>query len=371
MEEQYLNDFQSILSEEEVGEVSDVTLFALLHNKVGACFHDGPQFITAHPAMQLLFEQSLRKASLDILGTDLSSTFYWDFTVEGDTMGPNWPDSIIYSDDWFGAVKTAEEDNWQMTTGRFANATMKRWKGPRVPFLEDKDMYSPYGFLSDPCISTTSEVIQRSTSFCGIETKQTMPPMTNIVKCLEAYDTLQTIEACLETNVHANLHSLHGGAWECGFDMQALADSDSHKYPQRVLDFISVDNFNPWYKYARSYNYYQCTEGDSPMWPCDVTDGMCGGPGEFKNWGRLSKNESEIWKEGNLVMAFYSGAAQGSGFVQSIGGDSDDLDSLGHKMVMDWNAKYKWKVSKNVTYISRPPCLLSSDCFSFAFSIYP
>ena len=57
MEEQYLNDFQSILSEEEVGEVSDVTLFALLHNKVGACFHDGPQFITAHPAMQLLFEE--------------------------------------------------------------------------------------------------------------------------------------------------------------------------------------------------------------------------------------------------------------------------------------------------------------------------
>ena len=212
MEEQYVNDFQSIL---DIEDVSDVTLFALLHNKVGACFHDGPQFITAHPALQLVFEHSLRKASSEKLGTDLSSTFYWDFTIEGDTMGPKWPSSIIYDDEWFGPVKTKADDNWQMTTGRFKDATMKRWRGARVPFLEDNNMYSPYGFLSDPCVSSTSTVLQRSTSFCGIETKQTMPPMTNIVHCLSTYDTLQEIEACLETTVHANLHSLHGGAWDC------------------------------------------------------------------------------------------------------------------------------------------------------------
>ena len=115
------------------------------------------------------------------------------------------------------------------------------------------------------------------------------------------------------------------------------------------MDFISVDNFNPWYKYARSYNYYQCTEGDSELWPCDVDDLPCGGHSNFKNWGRL-KNETEIWKEGNLVMEFYQGAAQGAGFIEAIGGDSSDPDSLAHSMVKDWHAEYKWTVSAGTTH---------------------
>jgi hypothetical protein len=125
--------------------------------------------------------------------------------------------------------------------------------------------------------------------------------------------------------------------------MQAMVDKDPKKYPQELMDFISVDNFNPWYKYSREYEWYQCTEGDSPMWPCDLDDKMCGGHSQFKSWGRM-QNESDIWKEGNLIMEFYHGAAQGEGFITAIGGDSDDPESLGHKMVKDWNAEYKWTV---------------------------
>ena len=62
------------------------------------------------------------------------------------------------------------------------------------------------------------------------------------------------------------------------------------------------------------------------------------------------KNETEIWKEGNLVMEFYQGAAQGAGFIEAIGGDSSDPDSLAHSMVKDWHAEYKWTVSAGTTH---------------------
>merc|ERR1719329_1892771 len=128
---------------------------------------------------------------------------------------------------------------------------MKRWQGDKAPWKLDRDMYSSYGLLSDPCVPTTSTTLQRSTSFCGIKDPQSMPGMTNIVHCLSTYMNLIDIEACLETNVHANLHSLHGGAWDCAFDLQALVDTDPHMYPQTLMNYISVYQFNPWYKYAR------------------------------------------------------------------------------------------------------------------------
>jgi len=217
MEQQYLEGFQSILDKDAYGNVSDATLFALLHNKVGTCYHDGPQFLTAHPAMQVLFEQSLRKASALTLSTDLSSSFYWDFTIEGDTLGTEWHKSVIYRDSWFGPVKTLKEDNWHMASGRFKDAPMKRWKGDAAPWNLDRAMFSSYGILSDPCVPSTSEVLQRSTNFCGIENPQALPPMENVVHCMSTYMNLIDIEACLETTVHANLHSLHGGAWDCAF----------------------------------------------------------------------------------------------------------------------------------------------------------
>ena len=151
-----------------------MTLFALLHNKVGACFHDGPQFITAHPALQPL-RAPLRKASSEKLGTDLSSTFYWDFTIEGDTMGPKWPSSIIYDDEWFGPVKTKADDNWQMTTGRFGRHHEALARRAR-PFLEDKNMYSPYGFLSDPCVSSTSTVLSAPRASAASRPSRPCPP---------------------------------------------------------------------------------------------------------------------------------------------------------------------------------------------------
>ena len=122
--------------------------------------------------------------------------------------------------------------------------------------------------------------------------------------------------------------------------MQALTDTDPHKYPQKLMDYVSVYQFNPWYKYARSYGFYSCTEGFSEDWPCDLDDATCGATSDIWDWSESAKNETEVWKWGNIAMEVYMSSARADGFITEIG--SDDPASLNHKLVQEYGAKYKW-----------------------------
>ena len=117
-------------------------------------------------------------------------------------------------------------------------------------------------------------------------------------------------------------------------------DTDPHMYPQTLMNYISVYQFNPWYKYARSYEFYQCVEGMDADWPCDLTDADCGATFAIKDWSVGAVNETEVWKWGNIAMEIYMTSARSSGFITEIG--SDDAESLNHDLVKVYGAKYKW-----------------------------
>jgi hypothetical protein len=49
-------------------------------------------------------------------------TPYWDFTIESYQYGDGeWYQSNIYSNDYFGPVKTSSSDGYEMKTGYFTN----------------------------------------------------------------------------------------------------------------------------------------------------------------------------------------------------------------------------------------------------------
>ena len=76
------------------------------------------------------------------------------------------------------------------------------------------------------------------------------------------------------------------------------------------------------------------------MWPCDLDDktavtvGLKAGA-HAERVGHLERQPDH----GVLPRR-----CAGRGLHPAIGGDSDDPESLGHKMVKDWNAEYKWTV---------------------------
>jgi hypothetical protein len=173
--------------------------FAALHSTQLYCYHGGEMFLTAHPAFQLWFEDSLRAVDPTI-----STTFYWDYELDTALYGPTWfSESPVYKDDWFGSVMGDAATEYKVTTGRFANQRVST-HGPDDPF--SIGTYNSFGSIGAGCDNTASAVIQRSVNFCGLQTQQTFAPVKTMVDCMMTNKELLSVDLCLEQNVHGNLH---------------------------------------------------------------------------------------------------------------------------------------------------------------------
>ena len=122
--------------------------------------------------------------------------------------------------------------------------------------------------------------------------------MTNIVHCLSTYDTLQEIGlasgrpstptctactaadcseggclaifvACASMSTCLPTPFLNKIRATTKTDMQAMVDKDPKKYPQELMDFISVDNFNPGTSTARASG--TSAPSDCPCGPATLT----------------------------------------------------------------------------------------------------
>ena len=171
----------------------------------------------------------------------------------------------------------------------------------------------------------------------------------------------------METNVHGNLHSLNGGAWDCHYDFEALSEANPYMFPKKILNFIAVDSFNAWFKYstgtvrglhsphlasprigcdrigsdrsstplircvqinrpsiadhqtrasaniaAHQYNWSSCIQhGKDANWPCDLDDLSCG---EITSYVDFTEGggytDEEIWDIGRDILLFYSSSYQ-------------------------------------------------------------
>lgn len=148
---------------------------------------------------------------------------------------------------------------------------------------------------------------------------------------------------CLEINVHGNLHSLHGGAWDCYSDLSELSTADPTTYPKKLMDFIGVSAFNLWFKEMQGDdNTYDCTTQKtlkvmSGGWPCDRDDSACAEVVhnvDFSSSGNVSDAELYLGFA-NVPLEFMYETQRGKGFLEPIDESVDiELHTLG--------AWYKW-----------------------------
>jgi hypothetical protein len=110
--------------------------------------------------------------------------------------------------------------------------------------------------------------------------------------------------------VHANLHSLHGGAWNCAHDFAALVESDPEKYPSKVMDWLAVNSFNIWFQQMFQYGGFKCVEKTDADFPCAIGDGECGNVYDVVDFAAM--NAVELWGfYGNKMMAYLASSFRG------------------------------------------------------------
>ena len=109
------------------------------------------------------------------------------------------------------------------TTHPADGESLQGWLGvydPGAAKYPDSD-HSPYGFVSNPESTNPSRALQRTNNFCGMENAQGFPSCARLRDCFSNFTSLYDFDLCVENNVHANLHGLHGGLWDCPVDLEA------------------------------------------------------------------------------------------------------------------------------------------------------
>ena len=188
-----------------------------------------------------MLEESLRAVDPSI------SHPYWDFMIDA---GRDWQNSTVFSDDFFGPVRTSAADDWVVASGPFAYL-------PSV--WDESGAYSEianenaYGVITETFNPIKSPYMQRSSQFCGRENKQPMAGCADAIHCMNSKRTLGEWDLCLEINVHANLHPWMGGCWDChgGDDWGTLTARNATFWPEDVLDFVGPNLATIWNSMSR------------------------------------------------------------------------------------------------------------------------
>ena len=114
--------------------------------------------------------------------------------------------------------------------------------------------------MSSPVSTASSRYVQRTNRFCGLKNEQPLPSCGALEACFlnKTGDGLLAFELCVENEIHANLHGVHGGYWDCPVDLDAFADA--HAWASRpLLSFLTATIAeNVLTKPQKVFDYVQC-----------------------------------------------------------------------------------------------------------------
>jgi hypothetical protein len=229
-----------------------------LHNMKDEKYHNNLFFLTSHPVMQIKCDQSL-------IAVDPTVTLsYWDFTMDAH-LGRDWAKSPIYQEDWFGPVATSKESNYRVT-GTFHD----------VKLVYDKDesqfpkaYHGLAGYLAGSSSSLTSEHLQRSNQYCGFSSVQGQSECANVQICFDKFassSNLREFDICMEHYVHANLHTMHSGQWDCSISWSDFYEEHEEWLDEMLLSILAVHASGISVDYI-SKGYVTCPSS------CDAADG--------------------------------------------------------------------------------------------------
>lgn len=169
-------------------------------------------------------------------------------------LGTRWTEAPAYQEEWFGSVDNDVADTFRIR-GRFRNVRTVLDSDLDPKTFEaggymnwSEPLLSPYGFINNPANVARSHWLQRSNRFCGLANTQPFPSCGHLVNCFANFSSLLEWDLCVENNVHANLHGLHGGLDHCPFDLPTVARdrlgflSDGDKEPHHgLLSFLTAN----------------------------------------------------------------------------------------------------------------------------------
>lgn len=251
--------------------------------------------------------------------------------IDSAQLGKNWPTQLIlFKDDWFGPLG-AKEDMWEVKTGRFKNIELPRHK-PDSGWVETK--YNSYGVMGQPCDNSKSTLLQRSADFCGLRTEATFSNAETMISCFDTHHELRSWDLCLEINVHGELHSYHGGAYDCYSDLAEMTAMDGNKYPQKLMDFIGVGSFNLWFKeMTDALKTNGCVEAGDSDFPCNLQDEDCAAMTNLVDFtDKTVVTDELLWSYANTPMGFMFGTQLGAGFLEKITDKDTELFAMGARM---------------------------------------
>ena len=79
--------------------------------------------------------------------------------------------------------------------------------------------------------------------FCGFRTAQPFASCGHLKNCFANFTSLDGFDECLEFDVHANLHAMHAGMWDCSVDVSQVRVLE--KFAQREDGLLRVSVCKP------------------------------------------------------------------------------------------------------------------------------
>ncbi|CAM9738599.1 unnamed protein product [Laminaria digitata] len=159
------------------------------------CYHAGLQFLSAHCAFGLMMERSLQAVNPKV------SLAFWDYMIEGSTLGTEWGESGIFDDDMFGRAEGQSEKAFQVTEGRFGG--ISSIYDPEDALVDGRlaTHHNAYGYIAATYNYQNVPLLTRTSSFCNLKAHATFATADVLVGCFDEHDTLTAWESCMEHKV--------------------------------------------------------------------------------------------------------------------------------------------------------------------------
>ncbi|CAB1114283.1 unnamed protein product [Ectocarpus sp. CCAP 1310/34] len=241
---------------------------AAYHNSPDYCFHNGMHFLNAHAAFDLWVESNLQKIDPKV------SLPQWDYMLEAAHLGTEWPSSEIFSPDMFGSALGSPVNQFQISDGWFSNITSLY--DPRGDILTPAESFittshNSYGFVDGVYNFQALPGVVRTSSYCGLEVVAEFTKCEVFVDCFESSTTFHVWASCMEHQVHASIHGMIGGGFDCNIDMIEFHE-ENPQYDQGLLTFtLGYVLANKWPSNSLMRDFNECDE------QCDVDQGEpCG-----------------------------------------------------------------------------------------------
>ncbi len=211
-------------------DYSDIAFFSRMH-LLGAAdrscdhWHDDAGLMTHHMSFTLLLERSLQAVN------PMVSVPYWDYSRDAYEYGPNWRESVVFNESWFGGTKSQNASLNVIDAGAWA------WTGVLADARDFSNITNPYGILRSPWNANPHPYVTRADNVFGYQAAgyTTFPGCNEMHACFK-HDRLSDMNECLNGYTHGPVHIMLGGQWNVGAEASATIN-DYHSNRLQLLLF--------------------------------------------------------------------------------------------------------------------------------------